>query len=78
MKHLNLYALWIIMCVMGQMEGKMPPATRADTQMIERDEIDDTDTLAIPLDSSELEDEEQINWGEQRPVFPGLNSPSKK
>lgn len=35
-----------------------------------RDEIDDTSTLAIPADDSELEDEEQINRLNKRKEFP--------
>lgn len=37
--------------------------------LMQRDEIDDTDTYAIPLDSSEIEDEEEINRLEQKKVF---------
>lgn len=37
--------------------------------ILERDEIDDTDTLAIPFDDSEVEDEEQIDLDEKKDVF---------
>lgn len=37
--------------------------------ILHRDEIDDTDTFAIPFDSSEVEDEEQINRDEKKDVF---------
>lgn len=37
--------------------------------ILERDEVDDTDTLAIPLDDSEVEDEEEINLAEKKEVF---------
>ncbi len=40
-----------------------------DYDISERDEIDGTDALAIPLDDSELEDEEEINRAEKREVF---------
>lgn len=33
-------------------------------QIMQRDEIDNTDALAIPLDESEVEDEEEIDEGE--------------
>lgn len=37
--------------------------------IIERNQIDNTDTLAIPLDDSEVEDEEEINKAEGRNTF---------
>lgn len=37
--------------------------------IMERDEIDDTDVLAIPFDESEVEDEEQIDLDEKKDVF---------
>jgi hypothetical protein len=37
--------------------------------IMRRDEIDTTNTLAIPLDTSEVEEEEEINRAEQRNVF---------
>ncbi len=37
--------------------------------IMERNAIDDTDTLAIPFDDSEVEDEEEINQLEKKEVF---------
>lgn len=37
--------------------------------ILERDEIDDTDSLAIPFDDSEVEDEEEIDHLEKKDVF---------
>lgn len=37
--------------------------------IMDRDEIDDTDALAIPFDDSEVEDEEQIDLDEKKDVF---------
>lgn len=46
-------------------------ATEEDDEydIMERDEIDDTDTLAIPFDDSEVEDEEEIDLLEKKDVF---------
>lgn len=38
--------------------------------IIKRDQIDSTDTYAIPLDDSEVEDEEELNRIENKQVFP--------
>ena len=45
--------------------------------LIKRDQIDNTDTLAIPFDDSEIEDEEEINHLEQKKVF-DLPTPTKQ
>lgn len=37
--------------------------------LMERDENENSDTLAIPLDDSEVEDEEEINAAEKKNVF---------
>lgn len=52
-----------------------PSGSHADEEddeydIMERDEIDDTDTYAIPFDDSEIEDEEEINQAEKKEVFP--------
>jgi hypothetical protein len=36
---------------------------------LKRDHVDSTDTLAIPLDESEIEQEEEINLDEGKKVF---------
>lgn len=38
--------------------------------ILNRDEIDNSNTLAIPFDDSEIEDEEEINRDEKKDVFP--------
>jgi hypothetical protein len=37
--------------------------------LLERDEIDNTDAFAIPFDDSEIEDEEEINRIEGKDIF---------
>lgn len=44
-------------------------STQQKDEIMRRDQMDDTDTFAIPLDSSEVEDEEEINRLEQKKVF---------
>lgn len=39
-------------------------------EILKRDQIDPTSTLAIPFDDSEMEDEEEINDIEGKQVFP--------
>ncbi len=62
-----------------QDKGSAPKGNESSTQqkfdIMERDEMEDTDTLAIPFDDSEVEDEEQINRAEKKEVF---SLPSKK
>lgn len=48
--------------------------TQEKDEIIKRNQIDDTDTLAIPFDDSEVEDEEEINQLEGKKVF-NLPSP---
>ena len=43
--------------------------TKIRDDIMKTDERDNTDALAIPLDSSEIEDEEQINRLEDKNVF---------
>lgn len=43
--------------------------------ILHRNQIDDTDTLAIPLDDSEVEDEEEIDQAEGKNIF---NLPSAR
>jgi hypothetical protein len=38
--------------------------------ILKRDQIDNTDVLAIPLDDSEIEDEEEIDRAERNNTFP--------
>lgn len=38
--------------------------------IMKRDQIDNTNTLAIPLDDSEIEDEEEIDRAERSNTFP--------
>jgi hypothetical protein len=44
-------------------------ATHKKFNLMERDENEDSDTLAIPFDDSEVEDEEEIDAGEKKNVF---------
>ncbi|MBS4162905.1 Uncharacterized protein PRO82_000183 [Candidatus Protochlamydia amoebophila] len=41
----------------------------AKYEIMRRNEIDNTDVLAIPLDDSEVEDQEEINQIEKKEVF---------
>lgn len=50
--------------------NKNAAETKEKDYIMRRDQIDNTDTLAIPLDDSEIEDEEEINQAEKRDVFP--------
>ena len=43
--------------------------TQEKFEIMERDEADDTDALAIPFDDSEIEDEEEIDQLEKKNVF---------
>jgi hypothetical protein len=43
--------------------------TNEKYEILRRDQIDTTDTLAIPFDDSEVEDEEEVNRAEKREVF---------
>jgi hypothetical protein len=43
--------------------------TQEKYDIMRRNEIDDTDVLAIPFDDSEVEDEEEINQAEKKEVF---------
>ena len=45
-------------------------STQEKIDIMKRDQIDNTDTLAIPFDESEVEDEQQIDWDEKKDVFP--------
>lgn len=82
-KHLcSLLALFSLMMAVdaqaqsnSQANRQAPPkqATsnpNAPYEILKRNEIDDTDVLAIPLDDSEVEDEEEINQLRRREVFP--------
>ncbi|WP_068470836.1 hypothetical protein [Candidatus Protochlamydia phocaeensis] len=44
--------------------------TQEKYDIMRRDEIDNTDTYAIPFDESEVEDEQQIDMDEKKDVFP--------
>ncbi|WP_075882562.1 hypothetical protein [Candidatus Protochlamydia sp. W-9] len=41
----------------------------AKYEIMRRNRIDDTDVLAIPLDDSEVEDQEEVNRFEKKEVF---------
>jgi hypothetical protein len=43
--------------------------TQEKFNLMERDENEDSDTLAIPFDDSEVEDEEEIDAAEKKNVF---------
>jgi len=63
-------------------EGATPTANAnqqsnsPELQILYRNRIDDTDILAIPLDDSEVEDQEEINQLERRQVFDLPQSPA--
>lgn len=44
--------------------------TQEKFNIIDRDQVDETDIYAIPYDDSEVEDEEQLNRLERKEVFP--------
>jgi hypothetical protein len=46
-----------------------PSKTNEKFEVIQRDQIDNTDTYAIPIDSSEVEDEQQINRNAKKQIF---------
>lgn len=50
--------------------NKNAAETKDKDYIMRRDQIENTDVLAIPLDDSEVEDEEEINRAEKREVFP--------
>ena len=59
-------------------DSKKPPASNPagstknsypEYDILDRDQIDNTDALAIPFDDSEVEDEEEINRLEGKDVF---------
>lgn len=47
-------------------------------EIIKRNRIDSTDTLAIPFDDSEVEDEEEINTLEKKEVFDLPDAPQAR
>lgn len=53
-------------------------ATREKDKIMLRDQVDSTDTFAIPLDESEVEDEAQINRDEKKNLFNLPSSSNKK
>lgn len=46
-----------------------PSTTQEKFNIMERDQNEDSDALAIPFDESEIEDEEQIDQDEDQDVF---------
>lgn len=50
-------------------------STQEKFNLMERDEKNGTDALAIPFDESEIEDEQQINMDEKKDVFQLPHSP---
>ncbi|MBA2369547.1 MAG: hypothetical protein H0V82_11070 [Candidatus Protochlamydia sp.] len=44
--------------------------TQEKYDILNRDQIDNTDVYAIPFDDSEVEDEEELNRLEKKEVFP--------
>lgn len=82
MKKINFYLVIFIFAFSLSIEGASKdqiPVTQTSNsstkkgmdkyKMIERDEIDNTSTLAIPFDDSEIEDEEQIDRAEGKDLF---------
>ena len=53
----------------GNTSATQEKYNREKYKIIERDEIDNSNTLAIPFDDSEVEDEEEINRDEGKEVF---------
>lgn len=47
-----------------------PNTTEEYYNILNRDQIDNSNTLAIPFDDSEIEDEEEINRDERSNTFP--------
>lgn len=50
-------------------EQKSIETQREEYNLLKRDQIDTTDTLAIPFDDSEVEDEEEVNRIEGKDLF---------
>ena len=46
-----------------------PAKTQEQYNLMHRDQVEPTDSLAIPFDESEIEDEQQINLDESKDVF---------
>lgn len=90
---LTKYALGRVLAVIGLMtvgwigsvqaaSTMVKPPAKAEKweekeQIIKHDQIDSTDALAVPLDDSEVEDEELINEMEEKEVFPLQTKPGK-
>lgn len=56
-------------------------STREKDEIMKLDEADGTDTLAIPLDESEVEDDIQLDMDEHRPLkldLPGQTNPNSQ
>ncbi len=82
LKSFCFYAMSLsFMCCL---EGVSPPSRQRPSsfqekeEIIRRDEIDNTDTFAIPFDESEVETEEQINRDEGKQVFPLPQAPKSR
>lgn len=68
--YLPLFMLGAFICSLGAADQVKTQHSNGLTQekfdIMERDENEDSDTLAIPLDDSEVEDEEELqNMGEK-------------
>lgn len=63
----------------GDLPKKATPAQVGGERqdIMNRDQMSDSDTLAIPFDESEMEDEEEINTIEKKEVFAIPRAPSK-
>ena len=67
---LSLCSLQAASNATGAAQTKEHALTDEKFNLMERDENEDSDTLAIPFDDSEVEDEEEINEAEKKEVFP--------
>lgn len=73
MKKMNQYLLMSALfgVLSFQSEGFAANSANNDAkyEILKRDQVDDTDTYAIPFDDSEVEDEEEVNAIEKKEVF---------
>lgn len=58
-------------------KGAAQITTQEKYEILKKDQIDSTDTLAIPFDDSEVEDEEEVNRIEGKKVFNLPQAPKK-
>ncbi len=83
MKKINYVLMCLALCALSfSLQAASPDRNQATSSakkadgsvqekfnIMERDENEDTDTLAIPLDDSEVEDEEELDYAEGKNEF---------